>query len=376
MAGIYLHIPFCKQACNYCDFHFSTSLKMKASFVDALLTEIELRKSVFDQQTINSIYFGGGTPSLLSEEDLTRIFETLFTSFRVSPLAEITLEANPDDLSPDKIKVLKNTPINRLSIGIQSFRDEDLRFMKRAHNAKEALSSIKSCKQAGFTNLTIDLIYGTPGMDTSAWLENLNIAFDLEIPHISSYALTVEPNTELHHQILHQKVSNVDENQSAAQFELLTSQMKRNGYEQYEISNFCKPGAYSKHNSSYWKKDMYLGLGPSAHSFYDNKRLWNVSNNTKYVKSLAQNLLPLQEEVLSLEDRYNEYVMTSLRTKWGCSIAEIETNFSSELAAYFRNEIELYVSTQNVLVKNEVYYLSEKGKLLADKIASDLFKVT
>jgi oxygen-independent coproporphyrinogen-3 oxidase len=376
MAGIYLHIPFCKQACNYCDFHFSTSLKMKASFVDALLTEIELRKSVFDQQTINSIYFGGGTPSLLSEEDLTRIFETLFTSFRVSPLAEITLEANPDDLSPDKIKVLKNTPINRLSIGIQSFRDEDLRFMKRAHNAKEALSSIKSCKQAGFTNLSVDLIYGTPGMDTSAWLENLNIAFDLEIPHISSYALTVEPNTELHHQILHQKVSNVDENQSAAQFELLTSQMKRNGYEQYEISNFCKPGAYSKHNSSYWKKDMYLGLGPSAHSFYDNKRLWNVSNNTKYVKSLAQNLLPLQEEVLSLEDRYNEYVMTSLRTKWGCSIAEIETNFSSELAAYFRNEIELYVSTQNVLVKNEVYYLSEKGKLLADKIASDLFKVT
>ena len=376
MAGIYLHIPFCKQACNYCDFHFSTSLKMKASFVDALLTEIELRKSVFDQQTINSIYFGGGTPSLLSEEDLTRIFETLFTSFRVSPLAEITLEANPDDLSPEKIKVLKNTPINRLSIGVQSFRDEDLRFMKRAHNAKEALSSIKSCKQAGFTNLTIDLIYGTPGMDTSAWLENLNIAFDLDIPHISSYALTVEPNTELHHQILHQKVSNVDENQSAAQFEILTSQMKRNGYEQYEISNFCKPGAYSKHNSSYWKKDMYLGLGPSAHSFYDNKRLWNVSNNTKYVKSLAQNLLPLQEEVLSLEDRYNEYVMTSLRTKWGCSIAEIENNFSSELAVYFRNEIELYVSTENVLVKKEVYYLSEKGKLLADKIASDLFKVT
>jgi len=376
MAGIYLHIPFCKQACNYCDFHFSTSLKMKASFVDALVAEIELRKSVFDQQTINSIYFGGGTPSLLSEEDLNRIFETLFTSFRVSPLAEITLEANPDDLSPEKIQVLKKTPINRLSIGIQSFRDEDLRFMKRAHNAKEALSSIKSCKQAGFTNLSVDLIYGTPGMDTSAWLENLNIAFDLDIPHISSYALTVEPNTELHHQILHQKVSNVDENQSAAQFELLTSQMKRNGYEQYEISNFCKPGAYSKHNSSYWKKDMYLGLGPSAHSFYDNKRLWNVSNNTKYVKSLAQNLLPLQEEVLSLEDRYNEYVMTSLRTKWGCNIAEIETNFSSELAAYFRNEIELYVSTENVLVKKEVYYLSEKGKLLADKIASDLFKVT
>ena len=376
MAGIYLHIPFCKQACNYCDFHFSTSLKMKASFIDALLTEIALRKSVFEQQTINSIYFGGGTPSLLSEKDLNRIFETLFTSFRVSPMAEITLEANPDDLSPEKIKVLKNTPINRLSIGVQSFRDEDLRFMKRAHNAREALSSIKNSKQAGFTNLTIDLIYGTPGMDTSAWLENLNIAFALDIPHISCYALTVEPNTELHHQILHQKVSNVDEHQSAVQFELLTRQMKRNGYEQYEISNFCIPGAYSKHNSSYWKKNMYLGLGPSAHSFYDNKRLWNVSNNTTYVKSLAQNLLPLQEEVLSLEDRYNEYVMTSLRTKWGCSIEEIENNFSSELADYFRNEIELYVSSKNVLVKKEVYYLSEKGTLLADRIASDLFKVS
>lgn len=376
MAGVYLHIPFCKQACNYCDFHFSTSLKMKASFIDALLTEIALRKSVFEQQTINSIYFGGGTPSLLSEKDLNRIFETLFTSFRVSPMAEITLEANPDDLSPEKIKVLKNTPINRLSIGVQSFRDEDLRFMKRAHNAREALSSIKNSKQAGFTNLTIDLIYGTPGMDTSAWLENLNIAFALDIPHISCYALTVEPNTELHHQILHQKVSNVDEHQSAVQFELLTRQMKRNGYEQYEISNFCIPGAYSKHNSSYWKKNMYLGLGPSAHSFYDNKRLWNVSNNTTYVKSLAQNLLPLQEEVLSLEDRYNEYVMTSLRTKWGCSIAEIENNFSSELADYFRNEIELYVSSKNVLVKKEVYYLSEKGTLLADRIASDLFKVS
>lgn len=376
MAGIYLHIPFCKQACNYCDFHFSTSLKMKASFIDALLTEIALRKSVFEQQTINSIYFGGGTPSLLSEKDLNRIFETLFTSFRVSPMAEITLEANPDDLSLEKIKVLKNTPINRLSIGVQSFRDEDLRFMKRAHNAREALSSIKNSKQAGFTNLTIDLIYGTPGMDTSAWLENLNIAFALDIPHISCYALTVEPNTELHHQILHQKVSNVDEHQSAVQFELLTRQMKRNGYEQYEISNFCIPGAYSKHNSSYWKKNMYLGLGPSSHSFYDNKRLWNVSNNTTYVKSLAQNLLPLKEEVLSLEDRYNEYVMTSLRTKWGCSIAEIENNFSSELADYFRNEIELYVSSKNVLVKKEVYYLSEKGTLLADRIASDLFKVS
>ena len=375
MAGIYIHIPFCKQACNYCDFHFSTTLKMKASFVDALLIEIDLRKTVFDQETIHSIYFGGGTPSLLSDLDLARIFDKIYSSFLVSPMAEVTLEANPDDLSRSKIVQLKNTPINRLSIGIQSFRDQDLKFMNRAHNSKEALNSIKMCKQEGFTNLSIDLIYGTPGMDNSAWLENLNTAFDLNIPHVSSYALTVEPKTQLHYQILNKTVPNVSENNSAEQFSVLMNQMSKNGYEHYEISNFCKPGAYSKHNSSYWKKDRYLGLGPSAHSFYDNKRLWNVSNNTQYIKSLKVNSLPLQEETLTLENRYNEYVMTSLRTIWGCSIPIIQKDFSNELAVYFRKEINEYVKENYVFVKNEVYYLSESGKLLADKITADLFKV-
>jgi len=375
MAGIYIHIPFCKQACNYCDFHFSTTLKMKASFVDALLIEIDLRKTVFDQETIHSIYFGGGTPSLLSDLDLARIFDKIYSSFLVSPMAEVTLEANPDDLSRSKIVQLKNTPINRLSIGIQSFRDQDLKFMNRAHNSKEALNSIKMCKQEGFTNLSIDLIYGTPGMDNSAWLENLNTAFDLNIPHVSSYALTVEPKTQLHYQILNKTVPNVSENNSAEQFSVLMNQMSKNGYEHYEISNFCKPGAYSKHNSSYWKKDRYLGLGPSAHSFYDNKRLWNVSNNAQYIKSLKVNNLPLQEETLTLENRYNEYVMTSLRTIWGCSIPIIQKDFSNELAVYFRKEINEYVKENYVFVKNEVYYLSESGKLLADKITADLFKV-
>ena len=375
MAGIYIHIPFCKQACNYCDFHFSTTLKMKASFVDALLIEIDLRKTVFDQETIHSIYFGGGTPSLLSDLDLAIIFDKIYSSFLVSPMAEVTLEANPDDLSRSKIVQLKNTPINRLSIGIQSFRDQDLKFMNRAHNSKEALNSIKMCKQEGFTNLSIDLIYGTPGMDNSAWLENLNTAFDLNIPHVSSYALTVEPKTQLHYQILNKTVPNVSENNSAEQFSVLMNQMSKNGYEHYEISNFCKPGAYSKHNSSYWKKDRYLGLGPSAHSFYDNKRLWNVSNNAQYIKSLKVNSLPLQEETLTLENRYNEYVMTSLRTIWGCSIPIIQKDFSNELAVYFRKEINEYVKENYVFVKNEVYYLSESGKLLADKITADLFKV-
>jgi len=375
MAGIYIHIPFCKQACNYCDFHFSTSLKMKSSFVAALLMEIELRKSVFENQSIESIYLGGGTPSLLNASELTLIFEKLASSFSISPDAEITLEANPDDLTFEKIQELKTTPVNRLSIGIQSFRDADLKFMNRAHTSSEALSSINMCKEAGFTNLTIDLIYGTPGMDENAWLENLQIAFKLNIPHISSYALTVEEKTALHYQILANKTPELDEQQSALQFEILMAEMKNNGYEQYEISNFCKPNSYSRHNSSYWKKDNYLGLGPSAHSFLGDKRLWNVSNNGKYIKSLEKGILPLQEECLTVRDRYNEYVMTSLRTKWGCSLQVIETDFSLEFANYFKEEIKSYVVQGYVNLEMEVYYLTESGKLLADRIASDLFKV-
>ena len=375
MAGIYIHIPFCKQACNYCDFHFSTSMKMKGSFVAALLQEIELRKSVFETQTIESIYLGGGTPSILTKEELALIFEKLQHSFHISPTAEITLEANPDDLSFEKIQELKNTPINRLSIGIQSFREVDLQFMNRAHNATEALSSIKMCKKADFTNLTIDLIYGTPGLTNEAWLDNLKIAFYLGIPHISSYALTVEENTALHHQILNNKTPNVDEQQSAEQFEILMQMMNVNDFEQYEISNFCKDGAYSKHNSSYWKKDNYLGLGPSAHSFLGDKRLWNVSNNIKYIKSLEKGVLPLEEECLSLVDRYNEYVMTSLRTKWGCCVKSIESDYSSELANYFKEEIKIYLSQNHVTLNGTVYNLTASGKLLADRIASDLFKV-
>jgi len=375
MAGIYIHIPFCKQACNYCDFHFSTSLKMKASFMEALLGEIELRKHVFENDTINSIYIGGGTPSLLSAEDLEQLFTKLEASFTISSDAEITLEANPDDLSFEKIQELKSTPVNRLSIGIQSFRDADLKFMNRAHNASEALNSVKMCKEAGFTNLTIDLIYGTPGMTNEAWKENLKIAFELDVPHISSYALTVEEKTALHHQILNNKTPDVDEQQSAEQFEILMQMMNANDFEQYEISNFCKNGAYSRHNSSYWKKDKYLGLGPSAHSFLGEKRLWNVSNNVKYIKALLQNELALEEESLSLVDRYNEYVMTSLRTKWGCSSSLIAADFSVELTSYFKAEIEQYIVKKHVFIVNEVYYLTESGKLLADRIASDLFKV-
>ena len=375
MAGIYIHIPFCKQACNYCDFHFSTSLKMKTSFIEALLLEIELRRSVFEDTTIDSIYLGGGTPSILDLTEIQLIFNKLHENFTISPTAEITLEANPDDLSFEKIQELKSTPINRLSIGIQSFRDEDLIYMNRAHNAAEAMSSIRMCKEAGFHNLTIDLIYGTPGMDEKAWLFNLKTAFELDIPHISSYALTVEEQTALHYQILKNKTPDVDEQESALHFEILMREMTANGYEQYEISNFCKPNAYSRHNSSYWKKDNYLGLGPSAHSFLGNKRLWNVSNNRKYINALNEGEIPFEEECLSVSDRYNEYVMTSLRTKWGCSLEQIEKDFSVDFANHFMAEIEPYLSNDNVSLKSGIYSLTASGKLLADRIASDLFKV-
>jgi oxygen-independent coproporphyrinogen-3 oxidase len=350
-------------------------MKMKSSFVKALLQEIELRKGELAKETLSSIYIGGGTPSLLSSSELNAIFEKLKTCFTISVDAEITLEANPDDLTFDKIEDLKQSPINRLSIGVQSFRDEDLRFMNRAHSADEALKSIKMCQQAGFNKLSIDLIYGTPGMTNEDWRSILSTCFNLNVPHVSSYALTVEENTALYHQIAQYKTAPVSEKQSAEQFEILMQEMHKQGYEQYEISNFCKPNSYSRHNSSYWKKDHYLGLGPSAHSFIGNKRLWNVSNNVKYIKSLSDNILPIQEEELSVQDQYNEYVMTSLRTIWGCSMNYLTDNFSAELVHYFKEEVGKYLLSADVIELDGIYTLTSKGKLLADGIASDLFSV-
>ena len=373
MAAIYLHIPFCKQACNYCDFHFSTSMKMKDDFVQAIIQEIELRKDVFANEFISSVYFGGGTPSLLSKEELDTIFEMLYKSFTIAADAEITLEANPDDLTFEKIQQLKDSPVNRLSIGVQSFRDEDLKYMNRAHNAIEALNSIKMAQDEGFQNITIDLIYGTPGMSNEDWKYNLRKSFALNLPHISSYALTVEEKTPLYYQILKNNISPVDEQQSADQFKILMDEMLRNGYEQYEISNFCKDNLYSKHNSSYWKKDYYLGLGPSAHSYFGNSRLWNISNNIKYIKALFESQLPLVKESLNTQEMYNEYVMTSLRTKWGCNLIEIEKDYSMSFSHYFKAQIKSHEINGYVFENKGIYTLSEKGKLIADRITSDLF---
>ena len=375
MAGIYLHIPFCKQACNYCDFHFSTSMKMKVDLVKAIIQEIELRKDVFANKFISSIYFGGGTPSLLSKDELNMIFEKLYRSFKINADVEITLESNPDDLNFNKILQLKDTPINRLSIGVQSFRDEDLKYMNRAHTATEALNSIKVAQDIGFQNITIDLIYGTPGMSNEDWKYNLRKSFTLNLPHISSYALTVEEKTPLYYQILKKNIGPVDEQKSANQFKILMDEMLSYGYEQYEISNFCKDNSYSRHNSSYWRKEHYLGLGPSAHSYFGNSRLWNVSNNVKYINALSESVLPLVNENLNTQDMYNEYVMTSLRTKWGCSLIQIEKDYPRFFLNYFKVQIKSHEINGYIIENKGVYRLSEKGKLIADQITSDLFVI-
>lgn len=375
MAGIYIHIPFCKQACHYCDFHFSTSLKNKEAFLISLKKEIELQKSYLGTSEISTIYFGGGTPSLLSEIELMHIFDTLNSHFEIAPDAEITLEANPDDLNRKKIKELKHTPINRLSIGIQSFFDEDLVLMNRAHTSKEALSVVQKSQDAGFENITIDLIYGIQTLTNEKWNYNLQTAFDLQVKHISSYCLTVEAKTALANFIKTGKVKNVDEQQSIEQFEIMVEKMKENDFIHYEISNFCKKDYHSQHNSNYWLKENYLGLGPSAHSYNGISRQWNISNNALYIQSLEKNKLNFEEEILTLTQKYNEYILTSLRTIWGTDLHYIETTFGTDYLTYCLKESEKYIAEGKLLNQENKLFLTEKGKLLADKIASDLFYI-
>lgn len=373
MSGIYIHIPFCKQACNYCDFHFSTSLKNKDSFLHSLKKEIEIQKNYLSGDKISTVYFGGGTPSLLTEKELMEIFEALELNFTIDKDAEITLEANPDDLTKDKINQLKATPINRLSIGIQSFFDEDLKLMNRAHNSKEAEIAVKASQDKGFENITIDLIYGIPTLSNEKWKYNLNTAFSFDVKHISAYSLTVEPKTALAHLIKTGKLKNVDEQQSANHFEIMLEEMNKNNFIQYEISNFCKDGFYSKHNSNYWLKENYLGLGPSAHSYNGNSRQWNISNNAIYIQSLEKGELNFEKEILTNDQQYNEYILTSLRTMWGADLKHIENTFGKEYIAYCLTESKKYIVSGKVITRENKLLLTNEGKLFADKIASDLF---
>ncbi len=379
MAGIYIHIPFCKQACHYCDFHFSTSLKRKDEMLKALNAEMILRQEELADEPIETIYFGGGTPSVLSVNELQRLVDTVYQNYKVSYDPEISLEANPDDLTEAKILELAESPINRLSIGIQSFFDEDLALMNRAHNAEEAANSL-SLAERHFENITIDLIYGIPNMTNERWQENLQKTFDLGVNHISSYALTVEPKTALDTFIRQGKYPNVSEETALAHFTLLVNETEKHGFIQYEISNFGKPEFFSKHNTSYWQGKPYLGIGPSAHSFNNNIRSWNVSNNPSYIKSIQQGELPKESETLTKEDKFNEYVMTGLRTIWGVSFNEVENRFGQS----FKNQLyknAQYFITQKLLIimengeKSEVLKATEKGKFLIDGIASDLFMI-
>lgn len=374
MSGIYIHIPFCKQACHYCDFHFSTSLKKKSELVSALQNELVLRKNELPNEPIKTIYFGGGTPSLLNLEELTAIFKTIYAEFTIAENPEITLEANPDDLSEEKINELANSKINRLSIGVQSFFEEDLKLMNRAHNAEEALNSIKLARSK-FDNISVDLIYGIPGMSNERWQKNIQILLDLDIPHISSYALTVEPNTALQKFIEKGKIKPVDDAAAAQHFETLRTVLKNAGFEHYEFSNYGKPGYFSQNNTAYWLGKPYLGIGPSAHSYDGNNRKWNIANNTLYIKAIEKSELPLEVEELSITDRYNEYIMTRLRTYFGVDLVEVESEFGKEYLEYLKEQSVVLFEKELLRIENNVMHITEKGTFLSDGIAADLFYI-
>lgn len=379
MSGIYIHIPFCKQACYYCDFHFSTSLKKKDELVKALAKELILRKGELQNQTIETIYFGGGTPSLLTIDELRLLIDSIYLNYFVSDNPEITIEANPDDLSKQKLNDLTTSRINRLSIGIQSFFEDDLQNMNRAHSSQEAKQCLEEATKH-FSNITIDLIYGIPNMSIEKWNENLQTTFSFGVNHISSYALTVEPKTALASFIKKGTYPPIDDDLALQHFDLLMAETEQQGFVHYEISNFGKKGYFSKHNTSYWQGKSYLGIGPSAHSFNGKQRSWNVSNNTMYIKSIQDNTLPSKVETLSKQDRYNEYLMTGLRTIWGVSLNKIGTDFGIDFKEHLIASAKKFINQELLIIEDckteqgiSILKPTKKGKFLIDGIASDLF---
>ncbi|MDC1024575.1 radical SAM family heme chaperone HemW [Flavobacteriales bacterium] len=372
MAGIYIHIPYCKQKCTYCDFHFSTNMKNMRQMIECLYIEIEKRKNYLDGKTIETIYFGGGTPSLLESEKIKYLLEKIRSTYKVSKEAEITLELNPDDITEKKITALKNIGVNRLSIGVQSFHDRDLEFMNRSHNSVQAINAVNIAHNAGIKNITIDLIYGIPGQSMRQWEENLNQLSTLKITHFSAYALTIEPNTKLHHLIKSKKLCQVEDSVIERQFKLLQDISKKMNFIQYEISNFCKKNMMSKHNSSYWEDKWYLGIGPSAHSFNGKERRWNIKSNSKYISSVNNNQVYYEFELLNQKQKYNEYILTCLRTKWGVSFDYLNKNFDVDIQNHFKKEIQKWIKQKKVIRKKN-HELTKDGMLLADAISSDLF---
>ena len=381
MAGIYIHIPFCKQACFYCNFHFSTSLLLKEEMVKSLIKEVELRSAskeddvsiISKDEKIETIYFGGGTPSLLSEVEIQELLSAIKSNYRVNEGAEVTLEANPDDITTEKLKEWKHAGINRLSIGIQSFIERDLKWMNRAHNASQALDCIHLAREAGFNNFSIDLIFGIPGLSNEEWKENVQKVIDLNVPHIACYALTVEPKTALQKMILLKKKENINSDAQAIQYAVLMHMMHDAGYEHYEISNFAKPGFRSRHNSSYWQGKKYIGIGPSAHSYNGQMRMWNKANNPFYIQSLQQNTIPFEEETLTTTQQLEEYIMTSLRTIEGMDLQFIEDLFSIKERERIQNILKTQVEKERILVIGNKIILTDEGKLFADAITVKLF---
>ena len=373
MSGIYFHIPFCKQACHYCDFHFSTSVKHKESVIEAMHKELLVRKEEL-KGPVETIYFGGGTPSLLSSAEIGAFLQQVHNIFKVAEKPEITLEANPDDLSKEYLFGLSESGINRMSIGVQSFFEEDLKMMNRAHTAKEARKCLEDA-MSQFENISIDLIYGIPGMETNRWEANLQIAFDLEIPHLSCYALTVEPDTALERFISKGIIEPVDDELAKEHYEVLLDLTEEQSFENYEFSNFGKPGFRSKNNTAYWEGRPYLGIGPSAHSFDGDRRSWNIANNIRYFKELAEGNLPLEREVLTPVDKYNEYLMTRLRTISGVSLSEVAKKFGANRLEYLKTQAQPMIGDEILYMDGDTLSVTRKGKFITDGIASRLFLV-
>lgn len=375
MSGIYLHIPFCKKACSYCNFHFSTTLNLRGEMVQAMLEEISMVKALnyLEDEFIQTVYLGGGTPSLLTSNELQSILETITKTFQLTASPEITLETNPDDITPSRLQEWKTAGVNRLSIGIQSFFEDDLRLMNRAHNASQALQCIRDAKAAGFDNFSIDLIYGGQGMTDEKWAANVETAINEQIPHLSCYALTVEPKTAMDTMIRKHLVPDVDSETQAAQFLYLMHRLHSAGYEHYEISNFSLPGMRSRHNTSYWLGKHYAGIGPSAHSFNGSSRQWNIANNALYIQSINKGLIPFEKETLTPTQQENEYIMTALRTSEGINLQRVSEDFGHHAAKRLTKSVSAYVAGKKVTIIDNRIVLTQQGKLFADGIASDLF---
>ncbi len=372
--GLYIHIPFCKRACHYCDFHFTTTTRYRPRMLRALKTELALRRDFLASPELDTIYFGGGTPSLLTPAELSSLLDAIHRHFSPKRDAEITLEANPDDVNKESLRAWGALGINRLSLGVQSFRDTDLAMMHRVHDGREAGRALTLLWDSGFDNVSVDLIYGLPGLDDEAWLANLAQVTSFPISHLSAYALTVEPRTAWAHFVRTGRYPVVPDSAVSRQFDLLMDFAERAGWIHYEISNFARPGKISRHNSAYWTGRPYLGIGPSAHSFDGVRRQWNVANNQRYMRAMETGRPAIEQEVLTPRDHYNEYVLTRLRTMWGCHVADIKALGAAYLH-HFEREIRGWLDDGALLYENGVVCLTRRGKHLADRIASDLMMV-